>query len=439
MRQWTMVAAAIGISLLAGCKWFEGKDLNKLPGTREAVLGEDSGVEADTQIAALPVRLPRPWVNPDWAQPGGDPSHAMQHLALPDSLKLAWSKKIGKPDGDDTPLLAQPIVAGGRIFVMDGRTRVIALDAATGKEYWHIDLHSGIEDAEFVGGGIAYAGGRLFVSTPYAKVFALDPASGKILWTQTLANPMRAAPTVSGDRVYVLSVDNTLEALSAADGSKLWSHSGIQEQSTILGGASPAAAQDIVVVAYSSGEVYAIREVNGRALWSDTVANISPADPMTNLADIRAFPIIEGEQVIAFGHSGRIAALSLQTGRRLWSQNVGGIQNPWLAGNFVYAISNEGILVCITRGTGRIRWTTQLARRRADAGKDTLPLVWVGPILAGNRLIVVSSDGEAGSISPYTGKVLGALKLPGPVSVPPIVANNTLYILTDEAELLAYR
>ena len=64
---------------------------------------------------------------------------------------------------------------------------------------------------------------------------------------------------------------------------------------------------------------------------------------------------------------------------------------------------------------------------------------WTGPILVSDRLILTSSHGYAASLSPYTGKFLGRSRLSGPIAVPPVVANNSLYLLTEDAVLVAMR
>ena len=60
-------------------------------------------------------------------------------------------------------------------------------------------------------------------------------------------------------------------------------------------------------------------------------------------------------------------------------------------------------------------------------------------MLAGDRLIVAGTNGQALSISPYTGEILGAIELPGDPAMAPIVAGDTLYFLLNSATLLAMR
>ena len=68
-----------------------------------------------------------------------------------------------------------------------------------------------------------------------------------------------------------------------------------------------------------------------------------------------------------------------------------------------------------------------------------MPIAWTGPLLVGDRLLIAGSDGQAVTMSPYNGEILGRLDLPGPVLVPPVAAGGMVYILTENAQLLAYR
>jgi hypothetical protein len=60
-------------------------------------------------------------------------------------------------------------------------------------------------------------------------------------------------------------------------------------------------------------------------------------------------------------------------------------------------------------------------------------------VLASDRLIVVGSHEEALSLSPYTGEVLSRLKLSAPATLPPVFADQTMYLQNDDGDLAAYR
>jgi outer membrane protein assembly factor BamB len=433
-----VACALVAGASLAGCGWFGGDDEIVLEGERIPILVHERQVRPDAALASLQVVLPRPVANTEWAQPGGVPSHAMQHPAIADELKRAWSVDVGEGASDKRFLLSSPVVADGRVFTMDADTEVTALDAESGKKLWSAELMLEEEEGSAVGGGIAYQNGRLFVTTGFAQVIALDAESGEEIWRQSVPGPARAAPTVAAERVFVVTIDNQLHALDFGDGHSLWTHSGIVEIAGLLGGASPAVEKGVVVVPYSSGELYALRVANGRMLWSDNLSPVRRSDVVSLITAIRGLPVIDGGRVYAISHGGRMVAIDMRSGQRVWDKTFGGMHAPWVVGDYIYVLTIGSELVCLTRKDGRIRWVVALRPFEDMANKED-PIYWLGPVLAGDRLIVTGSHGEALAISPYTGELLGKLNLPDPVAVMPVVANGTIYFLTDDAELIALR
>jgi outer membrane protein assembly factor BamB len=335
-------------------------------------------------------------------------------------------------------VLSQPVVAKGRIYAMDGGVQVSALDAATGNRIWRVDLKPEDERGNSMGGGVAYWNDHLYVSTGYAQVLALDPADGRIMWKKAVAAPVRSGPTVADGRVFVVTVENELVVLAADDGRRLWNHSAIPETASLLGSASPAVDGEVTVAAYSSGELYALTVENGRPLWSDNFSNTRGVNAVASLADIRGRPVLDRGRVFAASHSGRIAAIDLRSGERAWEQDFGSMHSPWIAGDYVYVLSNDNELVCLTRNEGKIRWVRKLPSYQ-DEKKRSDPMVWAGPVLGSDRLIVLSSAGDAISVSPYTGEPLGREEMSAGGYLGPVIADNSLYVLTDDANLSAYR
>jgi outer membrane protein assembly factor BamB len=427
---------------LVGCDTFDNlfSDTNKerLKGLRVSVLALDSALEPDPALTKVRVELPRPVLNADWPEAGGNATHVMQHLKLDGALHRLWSDTIGEGETRYGALLSQPVVEKGRIFALDGHDVVVALDAKTGDELWRNDVKPGDELSHAYGGGVAALGDRVYVTTGYAQVLALDAATGKEIWRRQVAAPVRAAPTVADGRVYAVTVDNELEVLSTQDGHLLWTHNGVPETAGLLGAASPAVEGDIVVVPYSSGEIFALRAENGRPLWTDSLATARPLGALSTIADIRGRPVIDRGRVYAVSHSGRMVAINLRTGDRVWEQDIGGTQGPWVAGDYIYVLSNDVDLICLTRDDGHVRWVTELPRYENPKKKKDA-ITWVGPVLAGDRLIVIASTGDAVSVSPYTGRALGHSEFPDSVFLDPIVAGDTLYVLTDAAELIALK
>jgi outer membrane protein assembly factor BamB len=431
------------VLLLAACSggnsWFGGDNKTPLPGKRVPVMLLERQLAADPRLSDLPIRLPPPVVNPDWPQAGGVPSHAMHHLAAQDNLKLAWRVGIGSGTGGASQLLAQPVVAQGHVYTMDAEGVISAFDVSDGQRRWQYRPEGIHAEGGLLDGGLAYDNGWLFVTMSSGKVLAVNASKGTEIWRQDLALPLHAAPTVAQGRVLVLSADNQLYALDGQTGRPVWRHTGFFEGAGLLGGPSPAIDAGIVVVPYSSAEVFGLRLDNGRPLWSDTVQRPRRTEALAQINDIDGQPVIQSDQVYVAGYGGQMAAIQLRRGVRTWDLDLGSTQAPWLAGDFIYVLTVRSEIVCLLRDNGGIRWVSPLPRLSDPNDPGSTPIDWTGPILVGDRLLIAGSNHQALSVSPYNGEILGRLELPGPVLVPPIVAGGTVYFLTEDAELLAYR
>jgi outer membrane protein assembly factor BamB len=434
--------AVLGIALLLGaCSgdgWFGGDAEVPLPGERVAVMLLERQLTADPSLADLPIRLPPPVVNPEWPQSGGVPNHAMHHLAANDDLKLVWSADIGSGSSGDSQLLARPVVADGRIYTMDAEGVISAFNADDGQRLWQV-APEGLDSDGLLGGGLAYDSGWLFATLSSGEVLGLNATNGNEIWRQSLALPLRAAPTVSQGRLIVVSADNQLYALDGQTGRPTWRHAGFFEGTGLLGGPSPAISDGIVVVPYSSAEVFGLRLDNGRPLWSDTVQRPRRTEALAQINDIDGDPVIEGDLVYVTGYGGQMAAIELRRGVRVWDLDLGSTQAPWLAGDFIYLLTTRDEVVCLLRENGRIRWVSPLPRLTDPEDPTSTPIAWTGPLLVGDRLLIAGSNRQALTMSPYNGEILGRLDLAGPVLIPPVAAGGMVYILSEDAQLLAYR
>jgi len=450
MKRVMVALAALG--LLSGCGIFHGKSKPKTPtvGQRISVLTSEAAIEVDPALADVPVTIPPGVTNPEWPQPGGNPAHAMVHVTIGSTLARAWSIQAGKGNTSRIRLSSPPVVGGGRIFVVDTMGDLRAFNAADGRLVWRKQVgklsggmslwsgeYTGNSGAIF-GGGVSYDNGRVYATNGVGDVAAFDADTGAAFWQVRPGSPLRGAPTVANDNVYIISQDNQLYALSPADGTIRWQQSGSIELAGVLGTAAPAAGQGTVVAGYSSGELTAYRYENGRVLWQDVLARTSISTVVGTLSDIDAGPVIDNGRVIAIGEGGRMVALELNTGQRVWEMNAAGISTPWVAGDWIFVVTDQGQLLAVSRANGHVRWMTQLRRYRDQKGKKD-PIFWQGPMLAGDRLILTNSLGELVNVSVVDGSVQSTVETKEKLSMSPIVAGNTLYILSNDGRLSAWR
>ena len=433
-----VLALAVAVS---GCGIFGGKGGPKTPtvGNRVPILSRiDSDARVDPALADVAVVLPPEDANADWPQAGGTASKSYGHLALGQSLRRLWSVGIAGSSSKQR-LAAAPVIGGGRLFVMGTNGVVTAFDAASGARGWSREFPvSGEGSSSVFGGGASFDEGKLYVTTGLGEVAALDAATGKELWKVKPAGPLRGSPTIAFNAVYVMTQDNQIHVLNTQDGKPLWKESGATGQAGVFGVAAPAAGQGTVIAGYSTGELVAYRYENGRTLWSDALARTSISTQVGILTDVDADPIIDSGRVYALGQGGRMAAYELLTGQRVWELNLAGISTPAVAGDWIFTLTDDARLLCIERSTGKVRWITQLARFKNEEKKKN-PIFWTGPVLAGNRLWVANSEGLVATANVMDGTVQDFTKLGSGVSLAPVVAKGTLYILDDGGKVSAFR
>ena len=425
----------------AGCgvwDWAFGDTKQPLPGERRAVLPGEADAVADPSLADVRVELPPPVMNPAWSVAGGAPSNVMGHLAAADTLRVAWRTGIGAGGSQRRPLLTAPIVADGRVYACDAVAEITALDATSGRTVWRADARPPRNRASLLGAGLGYADGRVFVATGMAEVMAFDAATGAEIWRKPLPTPTRGALTVAEGRVIVLTVEGQLLALSAATGDRQWSYRGPAETTTWLGAPAPAVDDGMVLAGFLNGDLAALRLDSGRALWTEGIAGIRARPSIADIAAVRGRPAIDRGRGIVTGAGGVTMAIDMRSGRRVWEREIPGRESPWVAGDWVFMISASEEVAALRRADGRVKWVTTLPRFR-DEERRRDPITWTGPLLVGDRLVVASSRGQALSLSPYTGEILGRQSLPDGVSVSPVAAQGSVYLLTDSASLVALR
>jgi outer membrane protein assembly factor BamB len=436
-----LVALSLSVSLSA-CDVYDslfGKTKQPLPGERIAVFAERGELEPDRDMANVPVVLPAPVVNTSWPQSGGFANYAMYNLAIGDSPQIIWTADVGAGSTSSRILTSPPVVADGKVFAKDAQSTVSAFNADTGQLIWRVTLKpEKARDEDEFGGGLAYYGGRLYVTTGFAAVFSLDASDGKEIWTSTTSAPVRGAPLVFGDRVFALSIDNRLQALAAIDGQDLWQYSGLAESAGFVGGNSPAGSGDFVVAPFSSGELVGLRVDNGRPVWNESMVGArSEVRAFGNLTDIRGRPVIDRGVVVAMGTAGQLSAVELNSGQRIWERGIGGNTTPWVAGRFLFVTTSSADVAAVSRDNGKVKWVTPLTQYEDE--KRRKPVLWSGPVLAGDRLLVAGTLGDLLAISPYTGELLGKMEVRDPMRLGPVIANRTIYVLTDRGRLIALR
>ena len=433
-----IMSALLCSIVLAGCSDREVI----LPGKREPILtSEPSATDGAGALAAPKAfAMPTQKNNVAWPQGHASPSTQVVHAALSAAPKPLWALSVGTGDRARNRITADPIVAEGIVFTLDSLS-VLTATSAAGRRLWSRDLTPTSERAgDADGGGIAYGDGVVFVSTGYGVLHALDPKSGSALWKQELKGSGNGRPSYFDGVVYLVSQDSVAWAIEAATGRIRWQLDHLNDVNNMSGSTGPAISEKLVVFGFGAGDLQAAFRGGGLTLWNATLAGGRSGRAVATIDDIATSPVISGSTVFAANTSGRIAAMRLDSGARLWTAPFGARSPLWPAGGSLFFVNDLGQLMRLDATDGSKVWSVDLPgfvslaqRKRKDV------VTHHGPVLAGGRLLLASGDGLLRQFDPETGAERSAIRLGSGATANPIVADGILYILCRDGKLRAYR
>ncbi|WP_407651992.1 PQQ-binding-like beta-propeller repeat protein [Bombella dulcis] len=435
---------------LAGCDAFsDDPKKTVLPGRRIDVLSTGAGLTVDTHDMA-PVTLPAVRPVSEWTQEGRVASHESVNAAWSGTKEL-WSESVGSgvnrvgwlsfvafvPNRKGA-LQATPVIGNGRMFTVDAEGLIRAWSWPGRSPLWHFQPARKTRSTN-LGGGIALVGDTLYVVDGVAQALALDAATGRKKWAIDIGTPGRSAPTIVDGLMVFTTIDARLYAVDAATGQQRWTYQATDVNTSMFGAGAPAIVNGIVVAGFGSGDLVALRAASGEVVWSDSLGGGNGLGAMLDFACVRGGPVVVGGTAYAISLSRVLVAIDMRSGRRLWEREVSGQSPLCICGEWMYLISLDQQLACLDRVTGQVRWVRQLARYRKPEHEKG-PIQWMGPIMLNNKLVCLSSMERGGMVivNAQTGQEEGQIETPSSCQVQPIVCDGQLLVLSEDGVLRAY-
>lgn len=435
---------------LTACGAFKDEEKPRLAGKRIDVLSTGAGLTVDTEDHT-PIVLPPAEAVSAWPQAERVPSHIATDTPW-GGPKLVWNRSIGAGISEPSflsyvalgsngrgAIQSPPVIADGRIFTRDAVGTVRAWTWPDMRQLWSFVPRPKTMKSSDIGGGLAIDGGVLYVVDGVAQTLALDASTGNVKWRIDCGTPGRSAPTVVDGRVFFGTIDERLFAVDAATGNQLWTYTATEADTVIFGQPAPAVVDGVVLAGFGSGDLVALRAATGEMVWSDSLGGANGRGAMLDLSCVRGAPAIQGGTAYAISMSQVLVAIDMRSGRRLWEREVSGQNGPVICGDWLFVISADQELACLDRLSGHVRWIKPLRRFRRIA-KQRDAVVWMGPVLAGGKLVCVSSLPEVGMqvIDAITGKDEGVVPTKQPSLVSPIICDSHVLVLSSDGRLSAY-
>lgn len=337
-------------------------------------------------------------------------------------IKRLWSSKVG---GDAEFLLTglRPSSDGNSIYAASQDGKVIAVDPASGKQRWKIDLEIELSAGPGVGDG------AVAVASKNGQIVLLDAKSGDERWRVYIGGETLAQPLIKDGAVVAQTIDNRLRALSLFDGKQKWELEQTMPALTMRGASSPLFIGGRVIAGFDNGRLLAVSLDSGDIEWDSMLSLPTGRSDLDRLADVDGSIALVGQDLYAAGYQGRIASLAAESGQILWSREIStqvGVSADW---NSVYTTREDGEVIAMTRSNGAETWRNDDLLRR----DPTLPVPFHTTVVVGDfegYLHFFSSiDGEAVARLRHGSKA---------ISTYPLVVANTLYVQSDDGSLAAF-
>ena len=394
--------------------------------------------ETNNSNQILPISLPKQKNYLEWTHRNGNAEHKITHPYLSESLELLWKVNVGKGNGTKRRITSDPIVVDEEIFILNSFSTVVKL-SKDGLIKWKTKLTPQFDrESETSAGGIAFGANKLFATTGFGELFAISSSSGEILWKQRFKAPINSAPTIFQNQVFVVTTNGQAFSLDGDSGRIQWQQQSTLPSAMLLGGSSVTIDGKLALIPFESGELTTVLKDSGVRIWSASVASTRKGSARSNINSVTSDPVVFDGIVYTANQGGRLVALKAETGARVWTAKDGSYSPVWVVDDSLFIVTDLAKLKRLNKDTGDQIWSINLPQY-LNKKKRNKSYAHFGPILAGAKIWVASSDGFLRSFDATSGQLLNKIRIPSGAASHPAIVDGSLYVLSQSGQLLAYK
>ncbi|MDH3978947.1 MAG: outer membrane protein assembly factor BamB [Gammaproteobacteria bacterium] len=357
---------------------------------------------------------------------GGEDNSAplapLTKIEKPVSLARVWSDSIGVGHDEQFVNLA-PAVDDGRLYIADRKGRVVALDAATGKEFWSV------QTGAVLSAGPAVGSGQVLLGSSDAEVIALDSGDGSLRWKVEVSSEVLSQPRLDLDRVIVQTADGSIAGLDAENGEQVWVIDRTVPVLTLRGTSSPAVKHGLVIAGFSNGKLAAFSAEKGFIAWEKSIAIPQGRSELERIVDIDGSPVIAGDAAYVATYQGRIARIDIQDGNTSWERDMSSSAGLGVDYSQVYVTDDNSHVWALSRSNGASAWKLEALENRG----------LTAPAPFDDYVVVADTEGYVHLLSRYDGHIAGRIELDSKgINTPPLVVGDMLYVYGNSGKLAAF-
>lgn len=350
------------------------------------------------------------------------PPTPLEEIQQQINIEKLWDQSIG--DGsDDQYLKLVPVYSRNRIYVADSDGEIEAIDAKSGKTLWSHDTDVKIT------GSPGTADNMVLVGTGEAHLISLSADTGEELWRSRVSSEVLSSPVISDNIVIVRTIDGKVFGLNEDDGKRLWVYDRTVPVLTLRGTSAPVIAKGYVIAGFDEGRLAAIELHTGKLVWETRIALGSGRSELERMVDIDAEPVIVDDVIYVATYQGRMAALSLDSGRILWTRDISSYAGICVDDSAVYITDDSSVIWALDRFTGNSIWKQEKLQARAATGPD----------IVGDMVVVGDLEGYLHWLDKKSGDIVGRIRMSkNMIIAPPISAEGKLFAYASDGTLGAF-
>ena len=346
----------------------------------------------------------------------------LQKITEQAKLKSRWSRGVGDGQGEGLYKI-NPVLVKDTIYVASAEGRVMAVEPESGRVRWKRDLELALS------GGVGHHGDSIFVGASEGLVMRLDASSGEEIWRTVVSGEVLSAPQANGQYTVAQTYDGKLMGFDYETGEVRWTYTSDVPVLTLRGTGTPMILVDNAIAGFADGKVVAVNLRSGNVAWEARVAIPQGRSEIERIVDIDGTMALQGTELYAASYQGRLVAIDIRSGRRIWQRNVSSVSGVGVGFGNVYVADDDGTVSAFLRNGQGVRW------QNIDLGFRNLSR----PTPVSSYVAVVDFEGYLHLLSQVDGDIVGRTKVDSSgARADMLVRGNRLFVYTNDGTLKAY-
>ncbi|PRX27611.1 Beta-barrel assembly machine subunit BamB [Paraburkholderia sp. BL18I3N2] len=335
-------------------------------------------------------------------------------------VQQAWKASVGKAGR----YLFSPVAVGNAVYAAGANGSVAKIDAQTGQDVWRVKLHDDLSAGVGSDGTLTAVGGLK------GDVYVLG-ADGKQLWTAKAPGEIISPPLVGNGLVVVRTVDGQITAFNAQTGEQKWNYRNRAVPLNLRVSSGMTFAGDAAVLAgFPGGAFAAINVQTGDNYWQTPVSYPKGVTEVERINDVTGPPTLVGSETCAVTFQGQIGCFDANSGRAVWEKAFSSTSGLAQDERAVVAADDWSVVSAFDTNSGALLWKNDKLKNR-DLSV---------PFILGHAAVLGDYQGYVHFLSRDDGTLVARVKTDGsPITAAPVLAGETLVVLTHDGDLYGYR